>query len=67
MLGGLCLAGSAAHLTAPFYCGAALMWSQSLWQIWTADVNDPRNLWVRFNSNKYSGGFLAAAIVAGHF
>lgn len=67
MLGGLCLAGNAAALSAPFYVGAAAMWGHSLWQIWTADINDSKNLWTRFNSNKYSGGVLALSIVAGHF
>jgi 4-hydroxybenzoate polyprenyltransferase len=67
MLSGLCLAGASCDLSAPFYCGAAAMWGHSLWQIWTADINDSKNLWARFSSNKYSGGLLAASIVAGHF
>jgi 4-hydroxybenzoate polyprenyltransferase len=67
MLGGLCLAGSTAGLSLPFYVGASAMWGHSLWQIWTADINDPKNLWLRFSSNKYSGGVLALGIVAGHF
>lgn len=67
MFGGLCLAGSSCGLTAPFFCGAAAMWGHSLWQIWTADLDDSRNLWQRFNSNKYSGGLLALSIAAGHF
>lgn len=67
MLGGLCVAGTTAGLSAPYFAGAAAMWGHSLWQIWTADINDPANLWRRFSSNKYSGGVLAVAIVAGHF
>jgi 4-hydroxybenzoate polyprenyltransferase len=67
MLGGLCATGVAADLSVPYFAGVGCMWSHTLWQIWTADINDPDNLWKRFNSNKYSGGLLAAAIVAGHF
>lgn len=67
MLGGLLMSGHAAGLTLPFYCGATAMWSQVMWQIWTADINNPKNIWTRFNSNKYSGGLLTAAIIAGHF
>ncbi|KAJ1432062.1 hypothetical protein B484DRAFT_395132, partial [Ochromonadaceae sp. CCMP2298] len=67
VLGGLVCAGSAAHLSAPFFLGAGGMWGHCLWQIWTADVDDPQNLWTRFNSNKYSGGLLTLAIVAGHY
>ena len=43
------------------------MYSHTLWQIWTADINNSNNLWLRFNSNIYSGGILTAAIIAGHF
>jgi 4-hydroxybenzoate polyprenyltransferase len=67
VLGGLVAAGSAASLSAPFFLGAAGMWTHCLWQIWTADVCDPANLWRRFSSNQYSEGLLAAAIVAGHY
>jgi len=67
MLSGILMAGHSVHLTTPFYFGAAAMWVHSIWQIWTADVENPQNLWVRFNSNKYSGGLLAAAIIAGHY
>jgi hypothetical protein len=40
---------------------------QLLWQIWTADLNNSKNLWQRFNSNKYTGAVVTAAIIAGHF
>lgn len=67
LLIGLLTTGMNSGLSAPYYVGVSAMWSQLLWQIWTADVNNPKNLWARFNSNKYSGGFLTAAIIAGHF
>ncbi len=53
-------------LSWPFYLGSGTMWLQLQWQIWTADIHDPKNLWQRFNSNKYTGGLLALAIAAGH-
>ena len=67
LLGGLLTAGHTAALTYPYYIGTTFMWTHSLWQIWSADINDSKNLWIRFNSNKYSGGLLSLAIVAGHF
>lgn len=33
----------------------------------SADIHDTRNLWIRFNSNKYAGGVLTLSIIAGHF
>jgi len=33
----------------------------------SADIHDSRNLWIRFNSNKYAGGVLTLSIIAGHF
>jgi hypothetical protein len=31
------------------------------------NTNDNENLWRRFNANKYTGGCIALAVVAGHF
>ena len=69
MLGGLSLSGLAVGLSPVYYCGVAGVGAQLLWQIWTADTSakSPGNLWRRFDSNKYVGGALTAAIVAGHF
>lgn len=67
MTSGLCGAGSLVGLTAPFYVGVAGVTGHMLWQIWTADVSDSRNLWLRFSSNRYVGAAVTASIVAGHF
>jgi len=67
MVGSLMLVGYEAELTLPYYVGVAGLSSHLAWQIWTADINSPKNLWARFNSNKYAGAVLGAAIVAGHF
>lgn len=67
MLGGLLATGLIADLTAPFYVGTTGIWGHVLWQIWTADVNNPQNLWKRFSSNIYTGAAVTAAIIAGHF
>ena len=67
MIGGLTLAGYSTGLSAPFYIGVGALGGQLMWQIWTADLNDPKNLWQRFNSNKYAGALVTASIVLGHF
>jgi len=69
MIGGLVAAGSAVGLSPAYYMGVAGVGGQLLWQIWTADTsgNSPRNLWRRFDSNKYVGGVVTAAVIAGHF
>lgn len=67
MIGGLTLTGYASELTFPFYIGVGAVGGQLLWQIWTADLNDSKSLWMRFNSNKYTGAVVTAAIVLGHY
>ena len=65
MATGLVSAGAAAELATPYYLGAATAVCHTLWQIWTADIDDPSNLWARFESNKYTGAMVTAALVAG--
>jgi len=67
MISNLALAGYASGLSMPYYVGIGAVGGHLLWQIWSADVNDSKNLWARFNSNKYAGALVTAAIVAGHF
>ena len=67
MLAGLMTTGYLADLSLPYYLGATGAWSHVLWQIWTADINDGKNLWDRFRSNTYTGALITAAIMAGHF
>jgi 4-hydroxybenzoate polyprenyltransferase len=66
MMAGLTSAGVTAGLSPVYYAGAAAACSHALWQIWTADIDDPQNLWTRFESNKYTGAVVTAAITAGH-
>lgn len=65
MASGLACTGATAELTSPYYVGAATAVGHALWQIWTADINDPSNLWARFESNKYTGAIITTALVAG--
>lgn len=67
MIGGLVLTGYTSGLSTPFYFGVACVSGQLLWQVWTADLNDSKSLWVRFSSNKYTGALVTASIIAGHF
>lgn len=67
VVAGLSISGMEAHLTSPFYVGVGGVGAHLLWQIWTANLNDPKNLWARFCSNRYTGALIAASIVAGHF
>lgn len=67
MIGGLALSGYSTGLTLPFYVGVGAVGGHLMWQIWTADLNDSKNLWSRFSSNKYTGAAVTAAIVLGHF
>jgi 4-hydroxybenzoate polyprenyltransferase len=64
---GLLTTGSVAGLTLPYYGGVALVGTHMLWQIWSADINNPSNLAKRFNSNSSVGLLLALSITAGHF
>ena len=63
----LCVAGYYTELTIPFYIGISTVYTHLLWQCWTADINDTKNLWLRFSSNSYLGALVAASIAAGHF
>lgn len=67
MVSALGATGLAVGLTAPYYAGVAGVAAHLLWQIWTADIRDPSNLSMRFQSNAQVGAIVALAIVAGHF
>jgi 4-hydroxybenzoate polyprenyltransferase len=67
MLGGLVTTGVQADLSSFYFVGIASAYSHVLWQIHTMNTNDNENLWRRFNANKYTGGCIALAVVAGHF
>lgn len=65
MIGGLVITGCTSGLAYPYYILVGAAGSHLLWQIWSADLNDAKNLWYRFDSNKYIGAVIAAAIITG--
>jgi 4-hydroxybenzoate polyprenyltransferase len=67
VVAGLSLSGMQANMSPIFYAGVGGVGAHLLWQIWTAKLDDPNNLWTRFSSNRYTGALIAASIVAGHF
>lgn len=58
-------AGAAAGLAWPFYAGVAGAGGHLLWQVWTADLDDPNSLAPRFKANALVGAGLFASAVAG--
>lgn len=62
------LVGHAAHLEPISYgLGATAAYGHLLWQIQTADFNDPHNLAARFRSNNTTGALLFGALAAGSY
>jgi 4-hydroxybenzoate polyprenyltransferase len=60
--------GHVADLAAPIYpVGALAAYGHLLWQINTANLNDPHNLAERFRSNQTVGAILFGSMVAGKF
>jgi len=60
------LAGFGAGFTEPvYYIGSFAAFSHLLWQICSADLEDPDNLANRFKSNNHVGGIMFASCVAG--
>ena len=60
-------AGCALDFSSPlYYCGCAAAYSHLVWQIQTADLDDPSNLAQRFKSNNQIGMIVFAACVAGN-
>jgi 4-hydroxybenzoate polyprenyltransferase len=59
--------GQVADLAAIYNVGAMTAYSHLLWQIHTADLNEPHNLAERFRSNQAVGAILFGSIVAGKF
>mmetsp|Transcript_14915 Transcript_14915/g.30010 ORF Transcript_14915/g.30010 Transcript_14915/m.30010 type:complete len:561 (-) Transcript_14915:99-1781(-) len=60
-------AGYGAVLDNPyFYGGCSLAAIHLLWQIGSADLNDPENLAYRFRSNNYVGGLMFGSCVVGN-
>jgi len=60
------LAGFGAGFSEPvYYIGSFAAFSHLLWQIYSADLEDPENLAYRFKSNNHVGGIMFASCVAG--
>ena len=66
MMGGFVATGVTANMGSLYYAGATSAVLHTLWQIWTADIDDPKNLWARFESNKYTGAVVTTSLVVGH-
>lgn len=59
--------GYALDYTSPlFYIGCALGWSHLIWQVYTADFNDPDNLAYRFRSNQQVGAIVFGSCMLGN-
>jgi 4-hydroxybenzoate polyprenyltransferase len=59
------LAGWSAGLAWPFWAGLALVLGHLLWQARATNIDDPARCVMVFNSNRFVGWILLAAIVAG--
>jgi 4-hydroxybenzoate polyprenyltransferase len=59
--------GQVADLAMIYNVGAMAAYGHLLWQINTADLNEPHNLAERFRSNQSVGAILFGSIVAGKF
>lgn len=68
MIGGLLYTGHLADLSSWYYMGIlGQIAPMMLHQIWTADLDNPKNLWDKFKSNNLIGASITAWIAAGHF
>ena len=61
------MVGLEADLASIYYAGVATSYGHLVWQIHTADLNDPHNLAARFRSNSVLGGILFGSLVAGKY
>ena len=62
----IAVSGHLVNLAWPFYAGLAACGLQMVWQVWTLDMDDPKNCLRRFKSNRDFGLILFAGIIAGH-
>eukprot|EP00946_MAST-07B_sp_MAST-7B-sp1_P000122 g122.t1 len=58
----LLVCGASAGLSWPFYCGAVGAGMHMVWQIYSADFDDRKNLNQRFVSNNYVGAMIMSGI-----
>ncbi|MDH5749503.1 MAG: 4-hydroxybenzoate octaprenyltransferase [Rhodospirillales bacterium] len=59
------LAGAMTGLAWPFYAALALAAGQFIWQVWTLDINDPKDCLAKFKSNRLFSWIVLAGIIAG--
>jgi 4-hydroxybenzoate polyprenyltransferase len=59
--------GQQADLASIYSIGATASFAHLLWQIRTADLNDPTNLAARFRSNSTVGALMFASFTAGSY
>ncbi|XP_022091538.1 4-hydroxybenzoate polyprenyltransferase, mitochondrial-like [Acanthaster planci] len=65
MVAGLVLVGATAEQTAAYYLAVALTAAHIGNQVWTVDINNPRDCWSKFRSNNRLGAIIFAGIIAG--
>eukprot|EP00611_Tribonema_gayanum_P022106 TRINITY_DN437_c0_g1_i1.p3 TRINITY_DN437_c0_g1~~TRINITY_DN437_c0_g1_i1.p3 ORF type:complete len:144 (-),score=23.84 TRINITY_DN437_c0_g1_i1:101-532(-) len=58
--------GYAAHLGLPFYVGTAAAAAHLARQVYTADLENPEQLFSLFRSNQYVGAIIMGSIVTGN-
>ena len=61
------IVGQQAELASIYYLGATAAYSHLIWQVQTADLEDPDNLADRFRSNSTVGAILFSSISAGSY
>ena len=61
------LVGQQAGLAAVYSAGASASFAHLLWQIHTADLEEPHNLAARFRSNSTVGAMMFGSLVAGSY
>mmetsp|Transcript_13164 Transcript_13164/g.26147 ORF Transcript_13164/g.26147 Transcript_13164/m.26147 type:complete len:200 (+) Transcript_13164:1-600(+) len=64
---GMVAQGVVCDVASPYYGFLALATSHLLWQVRTADLDDPENLGERFKSNQTVGALVTAGCLAGVF
>eukprot|EP01031_Cornospumella_fuschlensis_P034494 gene34494-41763_t len=65
MLTSLFTAGYIGDLGSVYYAGTTAAWLHSVWQIWSADLQQSANLDARFRANLLTGGLVFMSVVAG--
>ncbi|XP_070553589.1 4-hydroxybenzoate polyprenyltransferase, mitochondrial-like [Ptychodera flava] len=67
MVSGMAVAGIANEQALPYYIGVAATAAHLARQIYTVDLDNPKDCWNKFDSNKYLGIIIFLAIMAGTY